>query len=104
MTVEMAAIMGAEMQQRFHNNLRSVTAETQVLYFYLALCGQLVSDKPHGLHQSAHCYQFPAPRAKTTIPFAGITTFADAAKPCSGPPDAEIPPPFPATTGLTQLS
>ena len=52
MTVEMAAIMGAEMQQRFHNNLRSVTAETQVLYFYLALSGQLVSDHQHASARS----------------------------------------------------
>jgi hypothetical protein len=43
-------------------------------------------------------------RANTTTPFAGITTLAEAGKPCSGPPDAETPPPLPATTGLTKLS
>jgi len=56
-TVEMATIVGTEMQQRFHNNLRSVTAETQVLYLYLTLCGQLVSD-----HQHASARSIPACR------------------------------------------
>src|SRR5271154_166831 len=44
------------------------------------------------------------PRAKTTTPFAGITTFADCPNPCIGGPDAVTPAPFPATWGLTQLS
>jgi len=43
-------------------------------------------------------------RANTTNPFAGITTLAEARNPCRGGPDAPIPPPLPATIGLTQLS
>lgn len=43
-------------------------------------------------------------RANTTNPFAGITTLAEAWNPCRGGPDASIPPPLPATIGLTQLS
>src|SRR5260370_42678847 len=54
-------------------------------------------------HKRPSC-QFPASRAKTTTPLAGITTFAEAWKPCSGPPDAKIPPRLPATMGLTPMS
>ena len=43
-------------------------------------------------------------RAKTTNPFAGMTMFADAPNPCIGGPDATMPPPLPATDGLTQFS
>lgn len=42
--------------------------------------------------------------AKTTTPLAGITTKAEATKPCIGAPLASTPAPFPATHGLTQLS
>src|SRR6516164_155389 len=42
--------------------------------------------------------------AKTTTPFAGMTMLAEAGKPCIGTPEATMPPPFPATIGLTQLS
>jgi len=48
--------------------------------------------------------QSPGSRANTTKPLAGITIALDALKPCSGPPDATIAPPLPATIGLTQLS
>ena len=43
-------------------------------------------------------------RAKTTKPFAGITTFAEAMKLCNGGPDARMPPALPATIGFTNLS
>ena len=43
-------------------------------------------------------------RAKTTKLFAGITMFAEVPNPCSGGPDAKIPPPLPATIGFTQSS
>jgi hypothetical protein len=42
--------------------------------------------------------------ANTTKPLAGMTMFAEARKPCSGGPDAKMPPPLPATIGFTQLS
>src|SRR6266851_7078972 len=43
------------------------------------------------------------PRVKTTMPFAGMTMLAEAGKPCIGASEATMPPPFPATIGLTQL-
>jgi hypothetical protein len=42
--------------------------------------------------------------AKTTKPFAGMTMLAEAGRPCMGESDATVPPPLPATIGLTQLS
>jgi hypothetical protein len=43
-------------------------------------------------------------RAKTTNPFAGMVIAAEKPSPCIGGPDAEMPPPFPAVVGFTQLS
>jgi hypothetical protein len=44
------------------------------------------------------------PLTNATTPLAGITTEADVANPCIGPPFAWTPFLFPATHGLTQLS
>src|SRR5690349_15926103 len=66
--------------------------------------GEHLFGTTSGMMYESVAVQSPRSRANTTTPFAGITIFADAAKPCAGLPLASIAPPFPATIGFTQLS